>query len=114
MVIKKENTIYDIEKKVNTIYKNRKAIFDLTKEINDLKVEVVEFMKVKGKHQLSINDLSVAIKFRDKKFADFKILQEYIDKGVIPKETMKNSKIEMLQVSSVADFELIGNKFIKK
>ena len=108
------DTLLDIEKKVRIIHKSRREVEKLNETINQNRDDVVRWLKENNKTFQQIGEFSIVIKQRDKNFADFELLKKLIEQGVIPPETMKNSKIELLQVTSKADFELQGNKFIRK
>lgn len=107
-------TRIEVEKKLDRIYKLRKEIYTNNEKISKLREEVVAYMKKNGKSNIRIGEYTATIKHRDKRFADYDKIKEYIDKDVLPKNVLKTSKIETLQINSISEFELKGNKFIKK
>lgn len=108
------DTLIEIEKKVAKIYKARQIVEKNNKQIAELRQDVMKYMVDNDKKLLKVNEYALEIKHRDKKFADYNLIQLYIDKGVLPEETLKTSKITTLNITTQADFELSGNKFIRK
>lgn len=107
-------TLLDIEQKAKKIYDNRKKVETLNAQIGTLRDEILQYMKETDKRILKVGDLSLEIKHRDKRFADYSLIQHHIDKGILPQEILKTSKIETLNIVSVKDFKLEGNKFVVK
>lgn len=107
-------TLIEIEKKAKKIYDSRKKVETLNTEIGTLRDEILAYMKEKDIRVLKVGELSIEIKHRDKRFADYSLIQHHIDQGVLPQEILKTSKIESLNIVSAKDFKLIGNKFVVK
>ena len=108
------DTLIEIEKKAKKVYDNRKKVESLNAEILMLRTEILNYMLENAKTRVKVGELSLEIKHRDKKFADYDLIKTYIDKGVLPAETLKISKIQSLNIVSVKDFKLEGNKFVLK
>ena len=108
------DTQIEIEKKVNRIYKARQIVEKKNKQIAGLRQDVLKYMIDNEKRILKVGDYAIEVKYRDKNFADYKLIKLYIEKGVLPEETLKTSKITTLNITTKADFKLEGNKFIRK
>lgn len=108
------DTLIEIEKKIKKIYKARQIVEKNNKKISELRQDVMRYMSENDKRILRVGDYAIEIKHRDKRFADYDLIKLYIDKGILPEETLKTSKILSLNITTKADFELSGNKFIRK
>jgi len=108
------DTLIEIEQKAKKVYADRKKIEKANLEIAMLREDILKYMRENDKRILKVGDLSLEIKHRDKRFADYSLIQHHIDKGILPQETLKTTKIESLNIVSVKDFKLQGNKFIIK
>lgn len=108
------DTLIDIEKKVKRIHKARQIVEKKNKVIAELRKDVLKYMIEKELRIQSIGDFSIEIKHRDKRYANYDLIKLYIEKGILPEETLKITKITTLNITTKADFELSGNKFIRK
>lgn len=83
---------------------------ELQNKINELTKEVMQQAKRYGK----IADLVYQVQSRTRLDMDFRKIDELLDNGTIPPEVIKKSTYDRLIITKSEEFELVGNKFVRK
>jgi hypothetical protein len=109
-----EDTKIEIEAKTKKLYAIRNKIKEDQEKANALKKEIVAWMNKNNKRIVKVGEYSVEIKHIEKLFADFKLIQKYIDSKLLPEDTLRKQVFESLYIVAQQDIQLVGNKFIIK
>lgn len=109
-----EDTKIEIEAKTKKLYAIRNKIKEEQEKANSIKKQIVDWMNKHQKRIVKVGEYSVEIKHIEKLFADFKLIQKYIDSKLLPEDTLRKQVFESLYIVAQQDIQLVGNKFIIK
>lgn len=104
----------EVEKQAKKVHKLRKERVELNEKIKAITDKIKDYMNENKKEKLSLSGISLRLVKRDRRTADYELIESYIAKGILPKNAISRSKTEILKISAQADIQLQGNKWVKK